>query len=144
MKLFKIFRSNVGTKEIQTCKRPSHKKRFNFRGPAFLTSSRLPNHQQQYVLRQRRLQEYFEIFEILLSQQIVFVSGYWIFLFEWKWVFFYFEIPDLFGKLNFESRKNLVDPRKERCSLIHRKRLSKIQCNVEIQNLPLKQSVLDT
>ena len=60
------------------------------------------------------------------SGKIVLVSSCWIFLFEWKWVFSYFEIPDLFGKLNFESRKNLVDPRKGRCSLIHRKRLSEI------------------
>ena len=36
-------------------KKPSHKKRFNFRGPAFLTSSRLPNHHQQYVLQSRHL-----------------------------------------------------------------------------------------
>ena len=49
----------------------------------------------------------------ILKRQNQYVSSYWIFLFEWKWVFSYFEIPDLFGKLNFESRKNLVDPTRE-------------------------------
>ena len=49
---------------------------------------------------------------------MVLVSSCWIFLFEWKWVFSYFEIPDLFGKLNFESRKNPVDPTQERERLL--------------------------
>ena len=49
-----------------------------------------------------------------ISPKMVPVSSCWIFLFEWKWVFSYFEIPDLFGKLNFESRKNPVDPTRER------------------------------